>query len=65
MKHDFIPTVLLAILALLLPSYAFAQIPDSSYIIMGSGLLLVFALAMYVFSQIRKSIQVHMNKPTK
>ena len=65
MKHDFIPTVLLAILALLLPSYAFAQIPDSTYIIMGSGLLLVFALAMYVFSQIRKSIQVDMTIPTK
>jgi hypothetical protein len=32
---------------------------------MGGGLLVVFALAIYVFCEIRKSIQVHINKPTK
>lgn len=65
MKRDFIPAVLLTIISIFIPSYALAQSPDPTYIIMGGGLLVVFALAIYVFCEIRKSIQVHINKPTK
>jgi hypothetical protein len=32
---------------------------------MGGGMLVVFALAIYVFYEIYKSIQLHINKPTK
>lgn len=65
MKVNFIPAVLLTLISIFLPSYAFAQSADPTYMIMGGGLLLVFALAIYVFFEIRKSIQVHINKPTK
>lgn len=65
MKVNFIPAVLLTLISIFLPSYAFAQSPDPTYMIMGGGLLLVFALAIYVFFEIRKSIQLHINKPTK
>ncbi|OAL79938.1 hypothetical protein AY606_04655 [Acinetobacter sp. SFB] len=65
MKRDFIPAVLLTIISIFLPSYAFAQSPDPTYIIMGGGLLVVFVMAIYVFYEFRKSIQVHINKPTK
>ena len=65
MKVNFIPAVLLTLISISLPSYAFAQSPDPTYMIMGGGLLLVFTLAIYVFFEIRKSIQLHINKPTK
>ena len=65
MKRDFIPAVLLTIISIFIPSYVFAQSPDATYMIMGGGLLVMFALAIYVFFEIRKSIQVHINKPTK
>ncbi|NNG81234.1 hypothetical protein [Acinetobacter sp. ANC 5378] len=59
------PAVLLTLISITLPSYAFAESVDPTYMIMGGGLLLVFALAIYVFFEIRKSIQLHINKPTK
>lgn len=65
MKVNFMPAVLLTLISITLPSYAFAESVDPTYMIMGGGLLLVFALAIYVFFEIRKSIQLHINKPTK
>lgn len=65
MKHDVLPAVLLTLITITLPSYTFAQSPEGTYMIMGGGLLLVFTLAIYVFYEIRKSIQLHINKPTK
>lgn len=65
MKRDFIPAVLLTIISISIPSYAFAHSLYPTYMIMGGGLLVVFALAIYVCCEIRKSIQIHINKPTK
>lgn len=65
MKRDFIPAVLLTLISISIPCYAFAHSLDPTYIIMGGGMLVVFALAIYVFYQIYKSIQLHINKPTK
>ncbi|TCB53576.1 hypothetical protein [Acinetobacter terrestris] len=65
MKRDFIPAVLLTIISISIPSSAFAHSLYPTYMIMGGGLLVVLALAIYVFCEIRKSIQVHINKPTK
>ena len=64
MKRDFIPAVLLTIISISIPSYAFAHSLYPTYMIMGGGLLVVLALAIYVVCEIRKSIQVHINKPT-
>jgi len=65
MKRNFLPTVLLTLLSGTVSSYTFAQSPDATYMIMGGGLLVVFVLAIYVFYEIRRSIQLHINKPTK
>ncbi|WP_349927825.1 hypothetical protein ABJ384_13055 [Acinetobacter sp. A1-4-2] len=65
MKRDFILAVLLTIISIFIPCYAFADSLDPTYIIMGGGMLVVFTLAIYVFYEIYKSIQLHMNKPTK
>ncbi|MCT8088624.1 hypothetical protein H0920_00750 [Acinetobacter sp. C_4_1] len=65
MKRDFIPAVLLTLISISIPSYTFAHSLYSTYIIMGGGMLVVFVLAIYVFYAIRKSIQLHINKPTK
>lgn len=65
MKRDFILAVLLTIICIFIPCYAFADSLDPTYIIMGGGMLVVFTLAIYVFYEIYKSIQLHMNKPTK
>jgi hypothetical protein len=65
MKLDFLPAVLLTLLSSTVSTLTFAQSPDSTYMIMGGGLLLVFVLAIYVFYEIRRSVQLHINKPTK
>lgn len=65
MKRDFIPAVLLTLISISIPSYTFAHSLYPTYIIMGGGMLVVFVLAIYVFYTIRKSIQLHSNKPTK
>ena len=65
MKLKFLPAVLLTLISISIPSYAFAHSLDPTYIIMGGGLLVIFSLAIYVFYEIRKSIQRHINKPTK
>lgn len=65
MKLKFLPAVLLTLISISIPCYVFADRLDPTYIIMGGGMLVVFALAIYVFYEIYKSIQLHMNKPTK
>lgn len=65
MKRDFRLPVLLTIIFLSIPCYAFAQSPNSTYLIMGGGLLVLSILAIYVFMEIRKSIHVHINTPIK
>jgi len=43
MKRDFILAVLLTIISIFIPCYAFADSLDPTYIIMGGGMLVVFA----------------------
>lgn len=65
MKRDFIPVVLLTLISIFTPCYAFADSLNPTYIIMGAGVFVVLALAIYVFYEIRKSIQLHIKKSTK
>ncbi len=65
MKLKFLPAVLLTLISISIPCYVFADRLDPTYIIMGGGMLVVFALAIYVFYEIYKSIELHINKPTK
>lgn len=58
MKQSFILTAFLTFTVLFSFFSLFAYRPDPSYIIMAGGLLLLLSLAIYVFFEIRKSIQL-------
>lgn len=58
MKQSFILTAFLTLTVLFLFFSLLAYRPDPSSIIMAGGLLLLFSLAIYVFFEIRKSIQL-------
>lgn len=65
MSRDFVLFLCLALCFLTLLFAMMRYQPDLTYLIMGSGLGVVLALGLYVFFEVRKSIQLCMTKPTK
>lgn len=65
MSRDFVLFLCLALCFLTLLFAIMLYQPDPTYLIMGSGLGVVLALGLYVFFEVRKSIQLCMTKPTK